>query len=135
MLGRQFDMQLIEVVAKFPEELMIPLGYARVSDLISGVQREFRSELDHGAGVHVSGGLLPGVPLGCESQAIGDALLERELASGAIGIGNHISREVVSAKADARAAGPFLGERCIKIISRIVGSLPDGKVHVIAKVE
>jgi hypothetical protein len=33
--------QLIEVVAEFPEELVIARGYAGVSDLIGSVEREF----------------------------------------------------------------------------------------------
>jgi len=35
------ERELIEIVAKLPEELVIAGGYAGVSDLVGGVEREF----------------------------------------------------------------------------------------------
>ena len=84
-----------------------------------------------GAGVHVADGIIPGVPLGCERQPLVNWLLEGELSAGAVGCGDNVSRKVVSAKRNARAVFPLLGERCVDIISRVVGPHADGKKQVI----
>ena len=55
--------QLVEIVAEFPKELVIARGYTGVSDLIGSVKCEFRVEFYDDAGIHIAGGIIPGIPL------------------------------------------------------------------------
>ena len=104
---------------------MISRCYARIPDLICCVDRKLGSELDDDTGVHVPDRLVPGVPLGCQGQAIAYPLFECKLSPGPVGGRNNVSRKVVSPKADASPVLPLLCERCVEIVSRIVGAFAD----------
>ena len=71
---------------------MIPLCDARVADLIRGLEREFRRQVDDRSEIHIPVGLVSGVPLGGKAPAIVHALLECELAAGAIGCGSRSAK-------------------------------------------
>ena len=62
-------------------------------------------------------------------------LFEGELRAGAIGSGDDIAREVVSADGDAGAALPLLGESRVKIVSGVVGAIADGEEEFVADEE
>lgn len=62
-------------------------------------------------------------------------LFESELGASPIGGGDDIAGEVVSAKADARAAFPLLGEGRIKIIANVVGAIPNGEKEFVTNIE
>ena len=87
---------------------MVAVGYAGVSDLIGCIKCEFGSEFYDGAGIHVANGIIACVPLGCEREAFVDCLFESELATGAVGFGDHVARKVVRAGGDAGAVLPLL---------------------------
>src|SRR6202044_394645 len=93
----------VEVVAQLPEELVVAGGDACIADLVGRVERELRGKFPHRAGVDVARGVIPRVPLCGERHAARDGLLESELAARAIRRGDHVSREVVRTRANARS--------------------------------
>jgi hypothetical protein len=129
---RKRHQQLIEIVAKFPKELVIALRYAGISDLIGAVKRQFWGEFYDHAGVHIARGLIPRVPFGRERQTAVNLLFEGQLPTGAIGARDNVSRKVVSPNGNPRAMFPLLRERRVSIIPRVVGPFADWKKQVIA---
>ena len=111
---------------------MVAVGYAGVSDLIGRVKCELGTELYDRSGIHVARGIIAGVPLGCEREAFIDGLFESELPAGAVGFGDDVARKVVRSSGDARTALPFLGERGVGIIPRVVGPKVYGKNQIVS---
>ena len=114
---------------------MIAFGYVGVSDLVGAVKGEFFGELVVEAGVDVTVGLVAAVPLGSQGEARSERLFEGELGAGAIGGGDDIAREVVSADCDAGAVFPLFGEGGVKIISGIVCAIADGEEEFVTDEE
>ncbi len=79
--------------------------------------------------------MIAGVPLGGESEAAGDGLLESKLSASTIGQGDDIFREVVGASGNSRAMLPLLGESRVRIIAGVIGPLTNRKEEIIAHIE
>lgn len=126
---------LVKVVAKFVEELMVTFGDAGVADLVGGVTSQLGSEFVNDAGIEVAGGVVAGVPLGGDGEAAGNGLFDGELAAGAIGGSDDILGEIVGAGSDARAVLKLLGECGVRIVSGVVGAVANREEHVIADKE
>jgi len=62
-------------------------------------------------------------------------LFEGELTAGAVGGGDDVAGEVVSAQSDPSAVLPLLGNGCVEIVTGVVGAVVDGEEQVVADVE
>lgn len=122
------DAELIEVVAEFPQELMVAVRHSSIADLVAAVKSDFGSGLHHHAGIEVAGVLFARVPLSGDSEALVHRLLEGKLASRALCRRHHVLREIVTAEAEPRSTVEDLGELSVKIITSVVVRFAGGEI-------
>lgn len=132
---RRTERRSVEVVAEFPEKLVIAAGEASVADLIGGVAGELGSEFINDARIEVARSVVAGIPLGGDGEAAVDGLFEGELASGTIGGGDDVPGEVIGAGGYARTVLELLSEGRVGIVSGVVGALANREENVVANKE
>jgi hypothetical protein len=129
------DAELIEVVAEFPQELMVAVRHSSIADLVAAVESDFGTDLHDCAGIEVAHVMIACVPLRGECKAFVHWLFEGKLASRALRGRYHVPREIVATEADPRSTVKDLGELGIKVIAGVVVGLAGGKKYVVSRKE
>lgn len=114
---------------------MVAVGYVGVADLVGTIKREFCGEFVNNACVDIAHSRVARIPLGGESQVRRELLFQGELATGAVGGGDDVAREIVPARGNACAVLPLFGDRGVKVISGVVATLTDREEKVVAEIE